>query len=351
MRRLRVLQIAGSLHDWGGIERYVAYLREGLTLRGHHVDVARPDGSPLADRIEGPGVSVRGKLDRSAYRRYRQIIRDGRYDVVHAHFSPDFLVAGLAAQAERVPLRVLTRHVALPWSGAKAWQYRTLWPHAIAVSQAVEAFMHRAGYDESHCETRYAGQSPLLPTTPSKSMRAQWGVEENGFLVGSFGRLTREKGVDVLIRAMAHVPEATLLIFGSGPAEADLRDIANESSGQIRFMGRVEDVADAMGATDVLAVPSRWAEAFPFSALEAMSLGKPVIASRMGGLPEQVVEGGTGLLFPNEDSEQLAVTIRSLVASPELRTRMGKAAAERYRQMFTLDAFAERVEGFYLRRL
>jgi glycosyltransferase involved in cell wall biosynthesis len=109
----------------------------------------------------------------------------------------------------------------------------------------------------------------------------------------------------------------------------------------------VEDVANAMNAMDCVLIPSLWEEALGFSALEAMSLGKPIVATKSGGLPELVVPGETGFLIEKRDSGALADAVRELSADPALAERLGKRAREIQRAEYTIEKFGERMEAVY----
>ena len=118
--------------------------------------------------------------------------------------------------------------------------------------------------------------------------------------------------------------------------------------GKVMFQGRVADVADQMAAVDTVVIPSRWEEAFPYAALEAFSLGVPVIGARVGGIPETVVPQETGLLFEKEDHLGLASALTWMRDDPALRNRLGNRARRRYQEEFTLEAMGERIEAVYL---
>src|SRR5947208_441728 len=97
---MKILEVASSLREWGGIERYVLYLTQGLTERGHQVEVTCTPGSPLAQRLQSPHhrLALRGKHSLVALGRYVRLLRAGKFDLLHVHFSPDFLMPAYAAR-------------------------------------------------------------------------------------------------------------------------------------------------------------------------------------------------------------------------------------------------------------
>jgi glycosyltransferase involved in cell wall biosynthesis len=143
------------------------------------------------------------------------------------------------------------------------------------------------------------------------------------------GRLSPEKGCRTLLQAFAQLPEIRLKIMGTGPMEAELRDsLATNGPANVELLGfktGAEKLAILRNAV-CLVVPSEWYENFPVSVLEAFRAGKPVVASRIGGLPHIVEEGRTGLLFEAGQPHDLAQKIRRLVERPEQTAAMGQYA-------------------------
>lgn len=349
---MNVLQVASSLRDWGGIERYVHYLADGLTSRGHGVSVACPPGSPLHQRVNVPvrEIGISSRWDLRAISAYRRLLRAERFDIAHVHFSPDFLMPVLAARFPGGPKVVLTRHLALRWSRKKAKAFVRRFDHIVPVSDAVRVRLAESGIPESMMTVAKAGCPPLATTRSRDEARASLSLDPASFVIGSFGRLVPEKGVQTLIAAIPHLPETVVIeVFGDGPAKAELESAALGHVGRIRFRGKIADVADAMSAMDAIAIPSTWEEAFPYAALEAMSLGRPLIASHIGGLPEMVREGETGWLFEAGSAEDFARVASEMASQRDEARRRGERGRAWQSAEFTIDAFAERMERVYER--
>jgi glycosyltransferase involved in cell wall biosynthesis len=336
---MKILQVGSGLYDWGGIERYVFYLTNGLRARGHEVDVTLPAGSPLAERINEGAIPLcsRGKHDARAMAAYLRLFKRARYDVVHIHFNPDFLAAGIAARLRRQPLTILTRHVALPWSGFKVRMYGSLFDHVIPVSEVVKKVLEVSGFPSSRMTVAKAGCPALVASgIPRQSSDA--------FRVGAFGRLVKEKGLDVLIEAARQTPQVEFHIYGSGPLEAHLKEMAGPN---VHMEGFRADVADCMAGVDAVAITSVWEEAFPYAALEAMSLARPILASRVGGLPEIVADARNGLLFERGNSGELAARIKRLADNRSAAAEMGLAGQRLHQAEHTVERMAERIEAVY----
>ncbi|MES1227350.1 MAG: glycosyltransferase family 4 protein, partial [Armatimonadota bacterium] len=296
MSKLRILHVGSSMpDDWGGIERYIATLGRAQIAQGHNVTVAAPGGSPLAMRWGGPcpDIWLRRKFDIKALRRYLRLFRSQKFDVVVTHFSPDFIIPVFAARLARAGKTILTRHLVEPFRRDRTMIYSRLYDGFIGVSEAAASSLLASGLEASRVKAVQGGCQALQSLTNREVSRSYHAVKGMG--VGFFGRLVSEKGVDVLIEARRLAKaDWSVHVFGDGPDRGRLQSLAEGL--EVAFHGRVEEVGSAMDAMDVVAMPSRWSEAFSIAALEALSLGKPIVASRVGGLPELFVHDSPGQL-------------------------------------------------------
>lgn len=169
------------------------------------------------------------------------------------------------------------------------------------------------------------------------------------------GRLSPVKGVDVLLSALAQLERAlageiavTLEVMGTGPQASELKELAVQLgiSDRVHFLGYVPDAAERLSECDVFCLPSR-EDMCPLVCVEAMSQGKPVVATEVGGLPELVVPEHTGLLVPPDDVKALCAALLRLVEDPVLRKRMGIAGRRRYEESFTQEAMARQTYQVY----
>jgi len=166
--------------------------------------------------------------------------------------------------------------------------------------------------------------------------------------VVTLARLSPQKGIDTLVTAAGLVPEAKFLVVGDGPERTALEAQAESLgiSSRVSFLGHRRDVPALLASADVFALPSLF-EGLPLSVLEAMAAAKPVVASRIGGTDEAVVDGVTGILVPPSDPAALAQAIRTVLADPQLAARMGGAGRARVHEAFTAQAMARGVEAVY----
>lgn len=161
------------------------------------------------------------------------------------------------------------------------------------------------------------------------------GGEDRGYAL-YLGRLSAEKGLKTLLAAHTQCPGACrLVVAGTGPLEDELR----ASCPGAEFVGHVtgSELEETVRGASVIVVPSEWYENCPMSVLEAMSYGKPVVASRIGGIPELVVHGETGLLYPAGDRDALAGCLKTLMGDPALRRSFGVAARKRVEERYSLE--------------
>jgi glycosyltransferase involved in cell wall biosynthesis len=191
-----------------------------------------------------------------------------------------------------------------------------------------------------------------VPVSDEGSVPAQRGGAVTGTIIGTAGRLVPLKGTLYLLRAFAmlraELPDLVLEIAGSGPEQSMLeREVQLLGvGGKVRFLGWVEELAPVLARWDVFVLPSL-EEGAPGAALEAMAAGLPVVASAVGGIPELVEDGRTGLLVPPRDSLALADRLRVLLLDPEQQHAMGAAGRARVREHFSAERMVARFAEIY----
>ena len=183
-------------------------------------------------------------------------------------------------------------------------------------------------------------------------VREELGVE--GVMVLTAARLDRVKGVDVLVKASIKLAEmgvkATFIVAGEGPLKEELSKLIEETKAPVKLVGHRGDVNRLMAACDIVVLPSIY-EPFGMPAAEAGALGKPVVASNVGGLKEIVLNGVTGILVTPGDEHELAKAIFRLASNRELRAKMGVRARRHVKERFSLEVIAVKVLKTYLETL
>ena len=208
----------------------------------------------------------------------------------------------------------------------------------VVPSQALRSFLLDNGFPRS--------RMVLIPYGVV-ARRSEPPPRHEPFRVATVGVLQHRKGMDVVLEACARIDVPLHLdILGDGPLRAELEEQAARLGLDATFHGWVADVPERLRGTDVVALATR-GDNLPLAVLEAMSLALPVVATRIGGLPELVVDGETGLLPELEDVDGFADAIRRLAEDEQLRLRLGRAAAERLVERFDTEAVAREMVALY----
>ncbi|MBI1877688.1 MAG: glycosyltransferase family 4 protein [Chloroflexi bacterium] len=205
-------------------------------------------------------------------------------------------------------------------------------------------------------QTIYYGIPPVQRDLTDKAIERQTlGLSPTSVVIGMAARMTREKGHTILLQALAQLYEriegrVEVLLLGEGALLTELKTHSLQLGlGQmVKFTGRLpnEEALRTMSVCNIITLPSE-IEGLPYAITEAMSLGKPVVTTTVGGIPEQVVHGETGLLVPPRDSTALAEALWHMIANPELRQQMGRKAYQRYQTLFTFERMLHEHEALY----
>lgn len=295
--------------------------------------------------------------------RLARLLRREKVSIVHAHFFDPTFVGLIAARMAGARFVFTRHHSDHNIRIGKKWHTRIdAWcgshaDHVIAVSEATRRIMiDTEGVPGGLITTVYNGMNPLgEPSAESVArVRRELGLGDEPVLL-MLARLHEEKGHRFLFEALpeieSRVGPVTVLLGGEGPHRAELEAMARSRviDSNVRFLGRRSDVAELISLCSLLVLPSL-AESFGFVLVEAMSLGKTVVASTTGGIPEVVDHEKTGLLVPLADSEQLAGAISRVLQSPEWARELGEEGRKRAAR-FSFDNMMRGYEAVYERVL
>jgi glycosyltransferase involved in cell wall biosynthesis len=379
-QRIKVLRVIARL-NMGGPALHVAYLTAGLTKRGYDTtlvagSLARGEDSMafVADglglevvRIDELGREISPLRDLRATFQLARLIRRERPQILHTHTAKAGTVgrvAALLAGSRRPPIIVHTfhGHVLRGYFGPlRSWFFRILERRLaagttalIAVSPQVRDDLVSLGVAPSdrfvvvrlgiELEQRVASEQ-----NGRAESRRYLGIPADRFAVGWIGRMTAVKRTDDVLVAFKRLRDegvdAVLCMVGDGPDRVQLERRAHEL-GVIRdtlFLGYQEDVAPFYSAFDTLVLPSS-NEGTPVSAIEALAAGRPVVATRVGGVPDVVRDGEDGFLVETGDTVELAARLAQLARDPELRERMGQQGRERVLPRYAVDRLVDDVD-------
>ena len=322
---------------------------------------------PLGDQVRAAGLPFvflnRPRYHPGTLHDLVALIRRHRIQLVHLQGFGSSLFGRMAAQLTGIPaiVHVHADHRS-ETGGYPAFVRRldrllaTRTAHVLAVSESVAEFaIEEQGFRPEQitvCRNSIDRQRFRPATAVERAVaRTTFGLPANAPVVACVARLNEVKGVDILVAAWTYVaaalPDAVLLLVGDGPQRGALQQQVAGTSWErnVRFAGYRSDVETALWAADLVVVPSR-GEGLSLAALEAMGVGLPVVASRVGGIPEVVQDGTTGILVPPEAPEELARAVVSLLTDAERRARFAMAAS-RASVDYDLTAFAEQLAGIY----
>jgi glycosyltransferase involved in cell wall biosynthesis len=226
----------------------------------------------------------------------------------------------------------------------------------VGVSEAMTEALHRhLRIPRRKLYTIANGVESSSGTSAADRVRAleRLQLPDGARLVGTASRLVWEKGLSHLLEAWNVVrqaePNAVLLIAGDGPERTALEALTDSLAlrSHVRFLGMRDDVAALLSSLDVFVMPSV-SEGLPMALLEAMAVGRPIVATNIGGMPDALAAGEAGLIVPPADPAALATAIIQLLNDPGYATRIGAAAASRFQERYTARAMARAYEDLYL---
>ena len=357
-----------SLHidtarTWRGGQNQVLVTVLGMRALGHRAAlVAHPTGELRRRAEEGLDLiplAPRAEMDLAAAWRLSRVVRQLKPDVLHAHDPHGVAMAALAlsmsTQARKPPL-VASRRVDfhLAKHALSKWKYRQV-RLFVCASDAIRDMLVRDGIPAARAVTVHEGiDVDAVRAAPRAPIHEELWLPHEAPVVGNIGALVPHKGQRYLVDAAAAViqrqPDARFVIAGDGELRSalDQQIKARLLTKHVLLAGFRTDVYSVLKAFDLF-VMSSTTEGLGTSLLDAMACGTPVVATAVGGIPEVVVDGETGLLVPPRDPDALAHAILRLLEDRALRERMGAAGLARVRERFTAEAMVERTLQAYAR--
>ena len=368
---LRVLHLVAN-RWWTGSADPVIRLVGGLEKRGHRVRLALIAGDRFEAKAREAGIEpVPGlSLDVKAMpwrwlgdlRRLRSLVRSEGIDVVHVHHSHDHWL-GVSCRGSAALVRTFHNQRAIGLGRVARALYRRT-DAVVAVSRQIEERARLAGNpsDRIHRVGGVVDLARFVEGADPAAVRAELGIGAGaaspgpimGPIIGSVARLAPNRGHELLIhgfkRLLGRYPRARLLLVGKGEArprlEAMVRELGLER--EVIFTGyRDGDLPAVLHALDTFVLVGAGSDESCRAALEAMAAGRPVVARRVGALPDTVEHGETGLLLDEERPESVEFALAALAADPARARRMGEAGRQRAMEEFSPERHALQVEAIY----
>ncbi|MDI6809216.1 MAG: glycosyltransferase [Candidatus Eisenbacteria bacterium] len=361
--KISVLHIIGAL-DVGGAEKNLVGLATSLSSLGFDVTIATVSRrGTLADELESHGIEVRNIGFRMRYfvpglLRLISLLREKNIDVIHTHLYQAGILGRIAGTMAQVPVVVTTEHTLTPWKKRRhILLEKMLIPftdryHATCTA-VVENRIRVEGLPEKKLLVIPNGVDTTIfqPKPMPTALKESLGVDTTKAF-GTVARLVPAKGMEFFLRAsqkvMKEYPGSRALIVGDGPLMEKLTNYAAELgiSDKVRFFGERNEVPELVRMMDIF-VLSSLREGLPLSLLEASACGKPIVATRVGGNEDIVIDGVTGFLVQKEDSDSLAEKILVLLRDDSLAREMGRQARKRIERGFSFEAVAGKTAQSY----
>ncbi|MBI3965510.1 MAG: glycosyltransferase [Chloroflexi bacterium] len=357
----RILLVIDCL-EVGGAQQHLLTVARGLTRAGFELVVATSGREPLAHEFRRAGIpvlsltrrSIKHRLSPTFVARLSWLAVHGCFDLIHAHLHSASVAAAVGARISGLPL-VLTGHSMNTWAPAHhrrlaRWANRQA-TAVIAVSDNIAAMVAAGGVRAQIIPNGTAIPELTVSAASAIALRVTLGLPASAYVIGYVGRFTPDKNpllfVNVAALVAARCPNAQFLLIGDGP----LRQVAEARGRQLgiadrlHFLGFQPNAVELQPAADVLALTSN-SEGSPLVVLEAMAAGRPVVATAVGYVPHQVVDGLTGFVVPARDATALADRLVRL-ADPRLRRELGRAGRERVRSNFSAQQQLQEIVRVY----
>ena len=357
--RVHVLEILGNAIV-GGMETYVNRLVRGLLPRNFQVTILCPFASPMTAALGEAGcdVVVAPITDDPKWATIQlatTLVRTRDVDIIHANLSNAHVLAALVgAVTGRACLATIHGRAMSPLD-LEAHRL-TENAHVTVVCQAAYYHALAVGVNPQRLHHIPNGVDAVeMQLTPVATLQSILGLPKATRLIGYVGRLAPEKGPDLFLRMarllVNHAQDVHFVLIGDGPMRRTLEKLASELAvaDRVHFTGVRDDVA-SLWPSLTMTVVSSYAEGMPLALMEAMIAGLPVVATSVGGVPEVVEHGHSGLLVLPDDPRGLAEAVRELLDNDPLRLRIGAAARTRARTRWPQSLCTERMAAL-LRQL
>jgi glycosyltransferase involved in cell wall biosynthesis len=358
--------------SWGGATKYVYDMAVAARDEGYSVTVAYGSSGELSERllqqnipvveIQGMGRDISARGDWQSLRELITIIRKTKPDVVHANSSKAGLVATIAARISGTQKIIFTAHGWAFNESRPIWQKAvlaflhliTVWcaDEVICVSEAIR----RDALWMPFCKNKFVvilHGIDMVTVVPKEEARAKLAptIRQKTW-IGTLAELHPTKGLDIGIKAFARIapdfPDTALILIGEGQERTELTDLIKklDIENKVHFCGQIQNASTVLSAFDILLFPSR-SEALGYALLEAGNASLPVVASRVGGIPEIIQDSISGVLVTSDDVDGFAEALKKLLTNPELAIQFGVKLHARVQENFSKTHMIEKTLALY----
>ena len=309
-------------------------------------------------KVETRGIPLAGAFHVQWFRACFHLVRNEKVALIHAHEFGAILYGWIIARLTGIPFIGTIHGKNYFWEKLRRrLAYRIISRSGIlvAVSEDLKRFvMDKIGLPDTNVRVIYNGVQSGSSVSGDEIIRGriELGLKDGDHVIGAVGNLYPVKGHQYLLQAMPVVlqqyPGATLVLVGRGDLEASLKEQAKQLGieGQVRFLGMRQDIPNLLAIMSIFVMPSL-SEGLSLALLEAMVAGRPVVATRVGGNAELVVNGETGILVESKDFEALAAAICTLLGNRAMREEFGRKAVTRAQERFSARQMADNYRTLY----
>jgi len=351
---VRIIHTESSL-GWGGQEIRILSESQGLAKRGHEVRLLCPPEARIFAEAPNWGLQPEpvpiARKNWTGFSSLKRKLQESRCDVVSTHSSTDSWLSALALRSLGRPYpMVRTRHISapVPRNPLSHWLYAQA-AHIVTAGEALKKeLVERNGLSAGRIDSVPTGiDTGRFQPGDRMAAREKLGLPKEKILVGIVATLRSWKGHRHLLEALPE--EAGLVIVGDGPQRPMLEAQVDQLKirYKILFAGNQRDVVPWMQALDVFALPSYANEGVPQALIQAMLVGLPCVTTNIGSMAELAIHEKTALVVPPEDPQALRAALRTLLADPGLREKLGAAARRHCAERFSYETMLTRMEAIY----
>ncbi len=350
---------------YGGMEEWIRIVADGLAAREHNVTVAGRPGSEFLRRlgettkgVKPLPIELSGDFNPSTISKLKKFIAEHEIDLISVNFNKDVRLGGIAARLDGRP--------GVIWSVGlditkDSLVHKLLTPRlvdrVVVPSESLKTQITRLGYVRPEtvevvpigiCDKEFVRPNPEASAT----LRARFELPSDAIVAVTVGRFVDQKGHRYLIEAAQEIVKAhdrvRFVLLGDGPLTSELRERIEAAGLEEHFVfaGMIDDIDPVLAGADLMIHPSV-EEPFGIAVLEGMRAGLPVVASRVGGIPEVVEDGATAVLVEPRDPKRLAQAVVDLLRSTDRLARMGRAGQERWRAHFRMTDMLDSIERIF----
>lgn len=364
--KIKIMQITHDLNI-GGLQRLVVDISRYLDKSQYQVTVcALREGGMLENELANNNIKViklpaaQNGVDYLAFWKLYKILRDERPHIIHTHNTQPFVEGGLAAFLAKVPVCIHTEH-GRQFPDKKRYMFAEwLFSHyvdqIVAVSESAKKDLvtyEKISADKIKVIMNGVNGNKYNGTIDRNKKLKELGIDTNyDFILGFAGRLSPEKGLTYLLKAMSIIVNkyrnTLLLIAGEGVLMADLKKETEQLNlnNNIMFLGPRSDIPEIMKLLDIFVLPSL-REGLPLVLLEAAAASLPIVATDVGGNKEIVTDGLNGLLVKPQDEQSLFKAIEYFIINEDIRKNYGQHSFDIFRNRFSIDSMIEAYEDIY----